>query len=294
LNVEDSQPDTVPVVTAPDFDPGNAGQALIEETAEAPKPAFDLVVFLKLLAASLLGTLAILPFSYSLIKQMALPFPDVVIPIALAVTVPLELALSAAMIGLGLWLGPSLNMGRITDPDHSKGETSVPRRVWDLFGKPLMIGVALGFIIVLYLSKAQVAGANDKQIILPNAWEGLLASIGAGIREEIWLRFGLLTFFVWLGVVLIRPFVGRSQNPPPLIFWIANAAAALSFAAIHIPQAQLLLGLTAGMLVFIFVGNGVPGLVFGWLYWRRGLIAAMIAHFGLDLVLKVLVPLFSA
>ena len=46
-------------------------------------------------------------------------------------------------------------------------------------------------------------------------------------------------------------------------------------------------------MLFIFVGNGTPGLVFGWLYWRRGLIAAMLAHFGLDLVLKVLIPLFS-
>jgi membrane protease YdiL (CAAX protease family) len=35
----------------------------------------------------------------------------------------------------------------------------------------------------------------------------------------------------------------------------------------------------------------VPGLVFGWLYWRRGLVAAMLAHFGLDLVLKVFIPL---
>jgi membrane protease YdiL (CAAX protease family) len=47
------------------------------------------------------------------------------------------------------------------------------------------------------------------------------------------------------------------------------------------------------LLAFIFVGNGVPGLVFGWLYWRRGLYAAMITHFGLDLVTKVLVPLVS-
>lgn len=47
------------------------------------------------------------------------------------------------------------------------------------------------------------------------------------------------------------------------------------------------------MLAVIFDGNGAPGVVFGWLYWRRGLYSAMLAHFGLDLVIKVLVPLLS-
>jgi hypothetical protein len=44
----------------------------------------------------------------------------------------------------------------------------------------------------------------------------------------------------------------------------------------------------------IFVGNGAPGVVFGWLYWRRGLYSAMLAHFGLDLVIKVFMPLVSS
>lgn len=107
------------------------------------------------------------------------------------------------------------------------------------------------------------------------------------------MRFGLLTFLASIGCFLTRRFPGRTEQPPASIFWIANVGAALSFAAIHIPQAELLLGLTSGMLAFIFVANGVPGLVFGWLYRRQGLIAAMIAHFGLDLVLNVLVPIFS-
>jgi hypothetical protein len=31
--------------------------------------------------------------------------------------------------------------------------------------------------------------------------------------------------------------------------------------------------------------------VFGWQYWRRGLVAAMAAHLGADIVLHVLSPL---
>jgi membrane protease YdiL (CAAX protease family) len=34
--------------------------------------------------------------------------------------------------------------------------------------------------------------------------------------------------------------------------------------------------------------NSIGGLVFGWLYWRQGLLAAMVAHFSADVVLHVI------
>jgi membrane protease YdiL (CAAX protease family) len=37
--------------------------------------------------------------------------------------------------------------------------------------------------------------------------------------------------------------------------------------------------------------NGALGVVFGWLYWRKGLIAAMTAHISQDVVTHVLFPL---
>ena len=39
-------------------------------------------------------------------------------------------------------------------------------------------------------------------------------------------------------------------------------------------------------------GNGAVGVACGWLYWRKGLIAAMVAHATANLVLRlVLAPL---
>ena len=37
--------------------------------------------------------------------------------------------------------------------------------------------------------------------------------------------------------------------------------------------------------------NGIGGVAFGWLYWKRGIEAAMLAHFSTDLVLHVIAPL---
>jgi membrane protease YdiL (CAAX protease family) len=39
--------------------------------------------------------------------------------------------------------------------------------------------------------------------------------------------------------------------------------------------------------------NAVGGLVFGWLYWKRGIEMAMLGHFSADIVLHVLAPLVA-
>jgi membrane protease YdiL (CAAX protease family) len=39
--------------------------------------------------------------------------------------------------------------------------------------------------------------------------------------------------------------------------------------------------------------NGLGGIVFGWFYWRHGLLSAMASHFSADLVIHVIVPLIG-
>ena len=107
-------------------------------------------------------------------------------------------------IAVGVWLGPKLDSGRLFEADYRESEKTTRRRSWDRYGLPLLIGVVLGAILLVSLSRLDVSGSKGKDITAPNAWEGLLASVGAGIREEIWLRFGLLTLFVWLGVLVMR------------------------------------------------------------------------------------------
>jgi hypothetical protein len=261
--------------------------------SQGPARRFDLHLYFGLLAASLLGTLAIISYSLTLMKQLDLP--EALLPFLMAVTVVVELLVSAGAIGLGLLLGPRVGLGRMVVRDDSSAVgMSDFGRIWTLWGQPLLIGVALGVVMGFYAWRVDFSGAGKHgALVTPSPWEGLLASVGAGVREEIWLRLGLMTFFVWFGFRLVRRL--RRHESPSLhaVVWIANLLAALGFAAIHIPQAQALLGLSASLILFIFVGNGVPGLVFGWLYARRGLVAAMLAHFGLDLVLKVLIPLYT-
>ena len=54
--------------------------------------------------------------------------------------------------------------------------------------------------------------------------------------------------------------------------------------------------LVGALLLFLstLLGNGIGGMVFGWLYWKRGLIAAVTAHFAADIVLYVMAPVISS
>ena len=54
--------------------------------------------------------------------------------------------------------------------------------------------------------------------------------------------------------------------------------AALLFGVGHLPATALIVPLTPVVIARAIVLNGIGGLLFGWLYWRRSLEAAMIAH----------------
>jgi membrane protease YdiL (CAAX protease family) len=54
-----------------------------------------------------------------------------------------------------------------------------------------------------------------------------------------------------------------------VLFGVGHLSAAAAFLAGN---------LTAPVVVFVIVGNSVPGVMFGYLYWRHGIEAAMMAH----------------
>ncbi|MCT4581021.1 MAG: CPBP family intramembrane metalloprotease [Flavobacteriales bacterium] len=106
--------------------------------------------------------------------------------------------------------------------------------------------------------------------------ENLQPSIAArflygGITEEILMRFGLMTLITWIAYKIF----GNS----PITFWIGIIIAAIVFALGHFPIAYQAVGTpSAGLLTYILIGNTTGGIIFGWLYWKKGLESAIIAH----------------
>ena len=97
-----------------------------------------------------------------------------------------------------------------------------------------------------------------------------------GITEEIMMRWGLMTVLVWL---LWRVLQKRAGPPKAWLGFTAIVVAALLFGVGHLPLA-IGMGVepSGPVVMYIIAGNAVPGMLFGWLYWRWGLESAILAH----------------
>jgi membrane protease YdiL (CAAX protease family) len=161
--------------------------------------------------------------------------------------------------------------------------------IWGVIGTLILLGLEFFYFQPAMLKElgtsASVLNLRTSQ---PIAWKGFLASFYGGIAEEILLRLLVMSFFVWLGHSISKTAEGK---PTAGVIWIANILAAVLFGLGHLPALAPLVSLTPLVIAREVVLNGLLGIGFGWLYWKRGLEAAMISHFSADLVLHVLLAL---
>lgn len=161
----------------------------------------------------------------------------------------------------------------------------------------ILTGIAGGFILLLMgeyvfgpLMEADLAASGVNLNIQFTALDGLLASFGAAVNEEITLRLFLLSVLAWVGVKLFRQTSGLGFVA---ILWAANLGSTLVFGLFHISNLVILeMPLTLAVVGSTIAMNGMIGLLFGWLYWKHGLESAILSHFFVDIVLKVVTVLF--
>jgi hypothetical protein len=112
----------------------------------------------------------------------------------------------------------------------------------------------------------------------------LLGILYGGIVEELMLRWGIMTLFVWLG----WRFLQRGEGlPSPAIVWTAIILAALLFGIGHLPALAGMVVLTSILVIRTIVLNALGGLLFGWLFWRYNLETAMVSHAAAHVALFV-------
>lgn len=152
---------------------------------------------------------------------------------------------------------------------------------------PLAIasGVAIGIVIavldfVLFQQAALQRPASTRAIA-----DGLVGGVlYGGLAEEIMMRWGLMSFVAWVGMRLLAR---NASTLPASIGVAAIVVVALLFAAGHLPAAAMTAPLTSGVVARTLLLNAVAGLLFGWLFWRRSLESAMVAHASVHVVFAV-------
>jgi len=193
----------------------------------------------------------------------------------------------ASRVGLGTPILDSLTRG---EPIASKMRAILPLSIiLGVTGTLIVLGLEFCcFLPAMTKELGNTAAALHLQNAQPAAWKGFLASFYGGIAEEIQLRLLVMSFFAWLGHFISKSIEGK---PTAAVVWIANVLAAVLFGLGHLPTMALLVPLTPLVIARTVILNGLLGIVFGWLYWKRGLESAMISHFSADIVLHVLLAL---
>ena len=198
------------------------------------------------------------------------------LPVPLWMLLLLSLAQSAALLGLAVWMGTALApaVGLHAPAFEAIATRSPMARALKPQLVAGLIGGTFGGILVIvfsFLAPPELA-AVQKRFDVP-----LIARVlYGGFTEEILLRWGFMTLLVW---VAWRLFQRGTGSPKAIAVWIAIIVSALVFGAGHLPAAALLIGrLSPAVVVLVVAANALFGILAGFLFWRYGLEAAIIAH----------------
>ncbi len=254
---------------------------------------FNWKIWLSVLVLVIPSSYAIIPYSSTLTSTTYKPDE---LPGVIVMTLVNALILGA-LAGVGLFLASRIGLGLPFVEGWVKREPT-QIRFRRVFGLSVLVGVVAGLVIIVldtFVFGPPLAAELDRLGIVipatvqPPAWQGFLASFTGGVNEEVMFRLFGVSSLAWLGSLVSRDSEGR---PKPLVLWIAIVVVAGAFGLAHLP-ATAAIGLPIDTLVVsrAIVLNGIGGVAFGWLYWRRGLESAMMGHFSADIVLHVLLVL---
>jgi hypothetical protein len=220
----------------------------------------------------MLGMLSILTTDLPLPEEIVSVLEDRFTPFQIKLLVlinPTIILIVAVIVGTSLYQQVNLSVPVIEKFVGIKSEAPKLRDI-------LLFGIFGGFITGMILS---ILGLY--RYISPTEFELLNSSLNltlaarflyGGITEEIFMRYSLMTLIVWLSSKLLK-------GTKPAVYWIGIIVSTLLFAVGHFPIVfQVIESPSVILIAYVLIGNSIGGLIFGWLYWKKGLESAFLAH----------------
>ena len=242
--------------------------------------------FVVLLAAALLGSLAIIPYSVRLLtsrQHKTLKFP---LPTLLLLSFLQTAVLSALAIGVGLLAAHAIGLGA---PYIEAGLASIGSKqaIVQMLLPAIGLGVLGGAVLLLldlfFLRYWPLELVDFAQ--RATFWENFLASFYGGLNEEIFMRLFGFSVLTWL---LSGVWHTPAGLPTDAVLWTVNVIMAVLFGLGHLPATKDLLGsIPPPMVIRALLLNTPIGIMCGWLFWTYGIEAAVWAHFSADIVYHV-------
>lgn len=245
-------------------------------------------LFIILWALCLLGVLSILPYQLTLLGGLE----KIGIPLYLVIVSTLinNSIIFAIVIFLGLLLSGKVGLGLPILEGWLNGE-NVKGKLKSILPLSVGLGVLAGVLIIVIDFLFSLTGSISLlSTVTPPAWQGLLSSFYGGINEEVLMRLFVMSLLVYITFKIRKT---REGHPTKVGVWISIILAAVLFGVGHLPTAMAIGSTTPLFVTRIIILNSIGGIIFGWLYWKKGLESAMVSHFSADLILHVLLPLLA-
>ena len=143
-------------------------------------------------------------------------------------------------------------------------------------------GIVVGIILILIsVVSEKVISSELVNSPLSSSLNIITRLMYGGITEEILMRFGLMTFLVWI----IDKISNSESN---WVFLFAILISSLMFALGHLPIVYETVEVVSfGLVTYILIANSIAGMVYGYLYWKKGLECSMISHMATHITFVV-------
>lgn len=210
--------------------------------------------------------------------QNADPFIPKIVPSLLFLSF-----LTLPSLVVGLTLGRDLGLGFFNNSKSGQIQT---------LKHMLLVSIIAGIILGLLLLGMRAAllsylPENIPQFGFRGFLGGMLVSLGGAVGEEIWFRFGLMTLMLWS----VKKVLKLNHLSDKIVLSMILLSGVL-FGMAHLPQLASFDSATQFAVWATILGNLLASVLYGWCFWRYGLLYAIIAHFSLDMVLHAFPALF--
>ncbi len=196
-----------------------------------------------------------------------------------------NIAFLGVMVFLGIRLGRKVGLGApLIHADLNK--EPVGEKFKEILKIAPLLGVISGglvFAIEVFVFSPLITSSTTP--IVPSLASRILAIFYGGIFEELFLRLFLLTTIIWLVWGIKKK---EDGTPYTWTFWIGIILSALVFGLLHLSTTALVMEITSIVVIRAVILNGIPGVIFGWLYWKQGIESAIVSHIFADLTIHVI------
>lgn len=192
-----------------------------------------------------------------------------------------QVIVSGLLIFIGLYLGKEVGLGAPLLESWANKEV-IHERVVSILKISIGFGIIVAgakFLLDRFVFSAFVPSLlmQWKQIPLGFIW---LVPFNQGIGDEISYRLFWMTLLVWIIYKIQKP---ENKQPTQIGVWIPIIITTL----FSVLEKTFWAAAPLVKLQFIIL-SGIGGIIFGWLYWKKGIESAIIAHFTSNVLLVLL------